>query len=381
LPKKLSLFVFIDALGWEILQQHPFMGDVLPRRAPVDTVFGYSCTCAPTYLTGRLPREHGHFSFFYYSPSTSPFRSVRLLSLLPRSLTRRGRVRRLLSSAIRRAHGFTGYFQIYNVPFEHLPLFDYSEKRDLYQPGGINAGTPTVFDELRRREIPFHLSNWRRPETENLDAAERAVAEGGVSFAYVYLADLDAIVHAEGPRAEAVRRKIEWYERRLRRLLDVARSRYEDVHVHVFSDHGQVAVRTTVDLIARVESTGLSFGRDYVAMYDSTMARFWFLHPEARSRIAAELRCEPLGRILADEDLASLGCDFPDRRYGEMFFLVDPGVIICPSFMGETAIAGMHGYDPFHRDSLACWSSNVEPTSRPRSLVDMHGLMIGEAGA
>ncbi|MBI2951474.1 hypothetical protein HYY27_05230, partial [bacterium] len=60
--RKLALFVFIDAFGWEILRRRPFLDDLLKVKAPLTTVLGYSSTCDPTILTGRLPREHGHFS-------------------------------------------------------------------------------------------------------------------------------------------------------------------------------------------------------------------------------------------------------------------------------------------------------------------------------
>ena len=62
----LSLFVFIDAFGWEIQKRFPFFEGLLPYRFPLDTIFGYSSTCIPTILTGKLPREHGHFSFFRF---------------------------------------------------------------------------------------------------------------------------------------------------------------------------------------------------------------------------------------------------------------------------------------------------------------------------
>ncbi len=38
-------------------------------------------------------------------------------------------------------------------------------------------------------------------------------------------------------------------------------------------------------LMKRIESLPLKFGVDYSAVYDSTMARFWFLKPHARAII------------------------------------------------------------------------------------------------
>src|SRR5260370_13329326 len=155
---ELSLFVFIDAFGWELARKYRFLDEILVTKQPLGTIFGYSSTCDPTILTGKLPREHGHFSFFYHNPAESPFGICRLLRFLPRSITRRGRVRRVMSRVIRRFYGYTGYFQIYNLPFRYLPRFDYSEKRDIYQRGGINGGCPAIFHHLRDHKVSFFLS-------------------------------------------------------------------------------------------------------------------------------------------------------------------------------------------------------------------------------
>ena len=377
--RRLTLCVFIDGFGWELIQRHSFLDDLLVTKAPLGTVLGYSSTCIPTILTGSLPQVHGHLSFFYYNPEGSPFGACRYLSVLPRFITDRGRVRRWISKAIQRLYGFTGYFQIYNVPFEVLPLFDYSEKRDIYRPGGINLGTPTIFDHLREEGVPHHVSDWRASEESNIRALEGVLLEAEVEFAYLYLASMDALLHAHGTRSPAVKEKIAWYDRHIRLLIEEAGRRYAEVRVFIFSDHGMTDTRETCDLMARVEGLGLRFGVDYAAAYDSTMARFWFLNDEARKRILEALGEERRGRILSDGEMKRYGCDFPDRRYGQAFFLLDPGVLLCPSFMGLKPIAGMHGYDPEDPDSLAMFASNVKVDSPPRRLDDLHALMKKEA--
>ena len=377
----LVLAVFVDAFGWEIVRERGFLDDVLTVRQPLGTVFGYSSTCIPSILTGLWPRDHGHFSFFYHDPARSPFRPLVPLGLLPRSITRRGRVRHLMSRVVKAAYGYTGYFQLYNLPFEHAALFDYSEKRDLYQPGGIRSGAPTLFDACRDRGIPFSLSDWRAPEAANFARLERDLDAGQVPFAYLYLAHLDAILHdtAKGsPQAEA---HLQGYEAALRRVLQIAGRRYGEVRVHLFSDHGMATIVDTCDLKARIDRLGLRFGVDYVAVYDSTMARFWFLAPGARERIHAALADEPRGRVLDDATLAAWGCDFPGQTYGHTLFLLDAGVLLVPSFMGETRLAGMHGYAPDHADSVAHYSSNVQVAEPPRDLTHMKALLLAEVDA
>ena len=71
---KVHIFMFIDALGWEIINEYGFLNDLLPHRYPVKMQFGYSSTAIPTILTGQPPEVHKHLSFYYYAPEKSPFK-------------------------------------------------------------------------------------------------------------------------------------------------------------------------------------------------------------------------------------------------------------------------------------------------------------------
>lgn len=377
---RLDVFAFVDALGWEVLRGRQFLEDELPWRQPVRSVLGYSSACVPSILTGRLPRDHGHWSFFFCSPDTSPFRSLRPLRMLPESITGRARVRNALSKFVARQHGFTGYFQLYQLPFEHAHEFDYCEKRDLFSPGGV-SGAPTIFDDLRAAGTPFHLSDWRRSEDANIAALHADLESARVRFAFLYLADLDGALHAVGKDDPSITARIARYEAKLRELLAAARRRYGEVRLTVISDHGMAHVTRTFDLQAMLSALPLRFGRDYVAALDSTMARFW-LRSEAAARLLPEaLAATEGGRLLADQELAALGCDFDGQRYGQLIFLMEPGHLIVPSHMGRTPIRGMHGYHPDHPDSDAALLSTHEPPRRAGSICDFHGLMSLAAAA
>ena len=377
--KRLTLFVFIDAFGWELVKRWPFMEDIIAVKAPLDTIFGYSSTCDPTILTGKLPRDHGHFAFYYYNPQESPFRYYRYLDLLPKTLFSRGRVRSRLSREMGRFHGFTGYFQLYNMPFRYLHLFDYSERRDIYQPGGINSGARTIFDALREQRVPIGVSDWRKPEFTRVAALHQELDRGEIRFAFLFLGGLDAVLHAHGTQAPEVGDHLLLYEQKLRQLLEKAQSVYTTVRFFAFSDHGMTDISETIDLIRRIETLGLTFGVDYAAVYDSTMARFWFLKKRARDTVSHALQEVPQGWIVPEEQLAQWGCDFPEHKYGELFFLLNPGVLLCPSFMGRKPMAGMHGYAPEHPTSVAAFMANVPLSHVPKRLDDLYGLMLAEA--
>jgi len=377
---QISIVVFIDALGWDVLKGRQFMEKQLPFRRKLRSVFGFSSACIPSILTGLMPREHKHWSFFYYSPETSPFKPLRLLGFLPRSLVDRGRVRNLISKLIKRLYSYTGYFQLYNIPFEHVDKFDYCEKSDLFLPGGMNRGD-NIFDYLSRAGVPYHVSDWRDSEENNLKAVKHDLEKGDISFALLYMASMDALLHEVGKESPLVDQKLAWYETQLNDVLHTASEHYEQVRLFICSDHGMATVHTHVDLMSKVEALGLVFGRDYVATYDSTMGRFWFHNEDARERVTSLLEQVPEGRILPQDELARLGCDFEGDQYGELIFLMNAGFLVVPSHMGVNPITGMHGYHPDDPDSDACLLSNAEPPNDPRAITDVFHLMRAESGA
>jgi len=378
-PDILSLVIFIDALGWEVLRDRAFMEEELPYRKKLRSVFGFSSACIPSILTGRMPEDHKHWSFFYYDPKNSPFKPLRLLNILPKSVVDRGRVRNAISKVVKKAYGFEGYFQLYNIPFKHAHLFDYCEKTDLFSAGGMNEG-PNIFDYLEEAERLYHVSNWRASEEENLNSLRQDIANKRMNFGFLYMAAMDALLHKVGKESPLVDEKLAWYEEKLRQIIAEARENYKDVRLFVCSDHGMATIHTHLDLMSEIESLGLVFGVDYTATYDSTMGRFWFHSEAARVAITKALAGQTSGKILSRDELKKLGCAFEGDQFGELIFLADPGVLILPSHMGTSPITGMHGYHPDDPDSDASLLSNVEPGVEVHGIQDVFFLMRSEAG-
>jgi hypothetical protein len=375
----LPLFVFIDACGWEIIRDDPFGRDFAPARHRLRSVFGYSSACIPSILSGRWPAEHRNWCYFVHDPTRSPFRALRPLRWLPCFITGRRIFRRWLSKFLRGPLKFRGYFDLYNIAFRHISLFDFTEKKNPLQPGGMNRG-PNIFDFLAERGIPYHVSDPARDELANLHALRADITAERIDFAFLYWPDLDGRLHRVGNRSPAVPAKLREYEQRLDELLATARRHYDEVRLYVFSDHGMANCDELLNLRARLGLLAARMPRDYAVVYDSTMARFWFFNERARTEVTACLRQVPRGRILSDEELAGLGALFPDRYFGELIFLVEEGVLIVPSDMGERPIRAMHGYHPDAPHSYAALLTNVPDL--PVGISDIphiHRLMTHDA--
>jgi hypothetical protein len=377
----LPLFVFIDACGWEIIRDKPFARGVAPLRRPLRSVFGFSSACIPSILSGRWPVDHRNWCYFVHDPARSPFRALKPLGWLPRWITSRRIFRRWLSKLLRGPMGFRGYFDLYNISFRHISRFDFTEKKSPLQPRGMNRG-PNIFDFLEAEQIPYHVSEPARGEVGNLHAMQADIAAERIDFGFLYWPELDGLMHRVGNAAPEVPAKLERYETQLAELMATAREHYKEVRLYVFSDHGMANCTHILDLRRRLEALPVSMPRDYAVVYDSTMARFWFFNERARREITTALQGVPEGRILPDAELRELGTLFPDRYFGEMIFLVEEGVLIVPSDMGERPLHAMHGYHPDAPQSYAALMTNVvDVPADVTAIPHIYGLMRRDAAA
>jgi predicted AlkP superfamily pyrophosphatase or phosphodiesterase len=373
---RLHVFVLVDALGWRLLEGRDFLEDLLPHRQPLRTVLGYSSGAIPTLLTGRPPAEHGHWNLFYYDPEGSPFRWLRHLGFLPEAVLDNRLARGLLREAGRRALGLGPLFDCAVAP-SLLPWFNWIEKRSLYAPGGVN-GTPTIFDQLAAAGVPFQSYSYHGGSDANiLRRARQDVSDSKARVFFLYLSELDGALHRHCQDREVVDGRLAWYAEELRAVFDAARVRDAAATLSIFSDHGMTPVRRHYDLVGAVEALGFRTPDDYLAVYDSTMARFWFFDDRARQAITALLASLPCGRIVDDAELQGLGILFPDRRYGELIALLDPGWLLASSgFNGSRwRPAGMHGYHPDDPDSDGVFLASEPPAVPVRSLADVHACL------
>ena len=377
----LHIVVLIDAFGWPIAQRLDFMGDVLPHRAPLRTVLGYSSGAIPTMLTGKSPAEHGHWNLFYYDREGSPFRWLRHARFLPEGVLDNRVARKALKELGRRVLGLGTLFDCAVKP-TLLPWFNWVEKTNIYDRHGI-PGTASIFDELAAAGIPHRVYTYHRyRDAEILDQARQDIAGGAARFFFLYLSEVDAFLHQHRNDDASIQAKLASYERSLRELLALARRVDSAAEMTIFSDHGMAPVHRHYDLARDIDGLALEMPRDYLAVYDSTMARFWFFTETARQRIVERLARVSCGRLLTDEELTTLGIRFADRRYGDIVFLMDPGCLITSSDFNANGWlpTGMHGYHPDDPDSDAIFLSSREPSRPMHTIAGAYVWMREAAG-
>ncbi len=365
--------LLVDALGWELAARTPGFAAELPHRRRIETILGFSSGALPTLFSGRLPAEHGRWLMYRRAGSAgTPFRGFRWLGMLPPRLRRSWKLSVLLTRLVAR-RGVRGYFSLYQVPRELLEEFDLAERDDIFTPGGLPGDS--LWDAVARAGIRSQGWNWRTPEPEALDAMERALERGPEDFLFCYTAGLDAALHREGSGGTDVRERLARYDAWLTRNVHAARRRGEELRLVLLSDHGMLDVRDTVDVMGALAGLSCRWPRDYVPFFDSTFARFWWRSAAARGEVRAALEGVRGGHWLEDDELERAGALFPAREYGEDIYLLDPGVLMVPSFMGSRPLAAMHGYDAAHPEMAALLAASHPVPAGVRHLKDVRGYL------
>ena len=376
--KTIEIFFFIDALGWKIVNDHRFMEEMFPHRKKCFMQFGYSSSAIPTILSGKTPAEHGHLGLFRFTQTDSPFQKLSRLAWLfkPASFWNRGRVRHHLSKLIKKIYGFTGYFQLYRMPIGKLKYVDYCEKQDLFIANGMKP-VENLYDTLSELKVKFHISDWHLSDAENCLAAEKAI-ENGKDFLFVYTASFDGMLHNHVGDFQAVQDRLEAMKIQIQSLYNKALEYAENVHFTIISDHGMTPLTGTVDIMSAIEQTDLVFGKDYGVCYDSTMVRFYYISDNAKAVIEEKMLQFP-GHFLTENEEKSYGIYRSDRLFGDEIFLLDAGIQVIPSDMGEKPLNGMHGFAPEDEHSFAAVLSNTPLPEELNHVADYFNLMIKRA--
>lgn len=368
--KPLTIAILIDALGWQLVQEHKFLADIAKWRYNLRTVLGFSSSAIPTILSGKPANRIGLWNSIYYSPQTSPFRWLKWFGWIPDQLLENRYARFIIRKISHLVCGYTGYFSDFAIPSKFLPNFDTCEKKNIYEPGGIEGGS-LIFDELITKGIPYRAYSYKQlSDSEIFKQATKDVTAGKHEFFFLYLCELDAFLHKYIGDREAVAQKVRWYEDKITELFAAASKRH-NVQLHVFSDHGMVPTQSNYDLIKDIKNLGFHEGKDYVAMYDSTMARFWFKNSASEKAFRGLLKNLAVGKIIEKNELINEEVYFEDGRFGELIFLMNPGTLIVPSYMSFQSVPGMHGFAPDHPQMEAAYLSTHAPAEPPWNIKDI----------
>ncbi|HOY08706.1 MAG TPA: alkaline phosphatase family protein [Candidatus Omnitrophota bacterium] len=372
--KTVSIFVLIDALGWDYIKNRSFLDDICPVKRPVKSILGFSSGVIPSILTGAYPPEHKHWFLYFYSPKQNCFLWTAFFDWLPADWLNSRYTRKIVEEISKRLMGYNGYFETYLIPVERLHLYDISENKRIYAPKGMRHGK-NIFDILEERDVDYKCYAYPMKDQDIFFQAQKDILSAGSSFYFLYFSESDAYLHRGCKDQEGTRKMIDVYEQEIRTLYREASRKHDRVDLYVFSDHSMSPVYESHDLKSEIEALGYKIPKDYVPFYDSTMARFWFFNFQAHDAVVKLLKQKPYGRLLSLKEKKERHVHFEDDLYGEELFLMNNGTVINPSYMGNRPPEGMHGYDVMDGAMDAVLVSTRQPDVEVADVKDFFKIM------
>jgi hypothetical protein len=375
---KLALFICIDALSWEILSRsNSFLTERIIDKKPLKSILGSSKAGMASIISGLKPIDHRLWADYFYSPQTSPFKKLKWLSLFPSSLMDWGSVRINLAEQVKKWCEIKGDFNLYQIPFEIFPNFDYAGKNPIWTPGGLQ-GAKTIFDHLKEFDINWFCDDSTESDEDKIRLLKRSISEQKISFAFLKLNGLESLMREVGTNHPKVDALMNWYSTEIESLLIFAQKYYEEAPLYIFSNQAMQDVVGSVDLICKIKMLGLEEGIDYAMIVESTMARFWFLSDEAGKKIKKCLLEVREGRILSDLELKSEGVYISDHKFGDCIFIVNAGLVISPNYWDKGLPIAVSVCDPKIKGSALPFCSSQTIPAGVRCIDQIFPLMLEE---
>jgi hypothetical protein len=317
-----------------------------------------------TMFTGTYPDTSNAFSAFGYDPERSPFKWVGKLGPMNRLYQPR-KIFFPFRLAVKRVSKWTSkqyhtdpawipgpYLSQFSVVEDHKPIFE--------EGAMPHVG---IFDLLRAKGRTFkYLAH---PISGNDDEIHKMVLDTfrnreEHAFVFAQFSNLDEGAHHKGPLVpegylpaanqtdgdrEFMLKEIREIDRKCREIHETLAANYDRFHFLCIGDHGMAPVMQKVNVLHQVESLGLKAGKDYTLFLNSTIANVWFHTEEARIAITTLFTDVNYGRIIGMDERRERRIP-TDRKYGDLMFAADPGVLFWPDYFHvvEHDIKGMHGY-------------------------------------
>ncbi len=344
--KKTVLLILIDGFRYDYVNpdDSPFLHSLAKLNIDGAVRETFAFELRPAFFAGLHPDECGVGNMYFYNSVDSPFRNINISS----------GDRTIISDKLRKEAGRRGYTLVKHhggcaeIPLNLLKYFDFSEKIKTSDEGALGKHK-TLFDLLRMNDkkwlwIGYPGSPGTAPEIlGELDSK----LQGDEDFIYLHFSELDWAGHEGGPHSDVQKKTLKKIDLAVSDVFKTINSRFSDVKSLIFGDHGQVEVRKHIDIEKMLAETGLVLTKDYLYFLDSTQARFWFFNDNARNTITSLLLKISDGKILSASHIDELHFNFPDKRFGELIFVVNEGIGIFPNFFQHTnPCKGLHGYLP-----------------------------------
>jgi len=390
LMSETTIFLILDAF------RHDYLDDeVTPTLSELadDGAYGEKLQSTSGFtqrsgiFTGTHPDVHKNYTMFTYEPRQSPYSVLRPLRYVSPAInfhtTIDASVRRFVAQPLVDRFSSANNAPVARIPYDVLPSMSVSEGVDeVYSEGAL--GVESIFDIMRAEDIEFEYLVYPNVSTD-AELTETLVYEvEKPSPKDVYLGQFissDRDVHKASVDSTERVEITETIDEQIDTIRTACEKHLNSYNLCLIGDHGMMDVETYVDIYDKLmdysDRKRLTMGRDFLMFLDSTLARFWFFTYEAKELLSQFIENElsNLGEVI-DEERAAQKRLPDDRRYGDLIWEANPGVLIYPDYFHRAEkYSAMHGYDSELAEmkgfALAYGTEAPESTSTDVDLIDI----------
>jgi len=345
--KKTFVIICLDGFKYDYLKKTNFLNKLAENGQHGELNHGFGYASEYSAITGKDTKDLEIIANFYYHPKSNFYSTLSLIDSLPFKKN----LRFFLDLIYNSKEFLIGNNQpksIFNIPLKYSKYFDYSIKKNIFEE---KFKYPSIFELLRqkRKKVsgymwPFIFKN-NKSKIDFLNISKNTADTDNRAFkksiqllkkkpdiCYIHFFSTDNLVHKSGTNSKKTNEIIKILDKYVEKI-----NNYAD-KILIFSDHGMIDVTEILDIQKIINQTGLVFEKDYIMFLDSTLARFWFFNETARRKIKDLFLNLKKGKIIYFKNKKI------HKKFGELVFQVNPGILILPNFYQSTADKAMHGY-------------------------------------
>ena len=402
------VFFLLDAFRQDYLSEEntPFLYQKAQQGIQIDKIIPSAGFCERTEIFfGLKPNESGFFTSIGYDEKDGVYKNAKGLRFF-------GKLEDFFSSvffgiAANKINAFDHYLhkivdklyfnffgsrkqlKSYKIPHSFLPYFSLTEDRFELHTVGTLKNRKSIFKIIEERGGSTYIGAFTSlGEVSNGDDSNRIrlgiEAIKTNNFVPIYINSIDAFGHAYGPGSIELKQKTTELDSILNQAVSEILAQDPETVIYFLGDHGMTQIDEHIDvkreLTEITKKNGLKKGKDFVYFLDSTLMRIWFRSEKAKNILRKELTKNKVlstyGVFIDDKLAKQFDIPINDRRYGDMTWWANDGILIFPDFFRDKSIVkGMHGYRPTTKSTFGTcivWGNKVK--SKKIDNIELSGI-------
>jgi predicted AlkP superfamily pyrophosphatase or phosphodiesterase len=406
------VLILLDAFRQDYISKEnsPFLYDKSKKGMHIERIIPSAGFCERTEIFfGLKPNESGYFTAIGFDSDNGIYKNDKGLQYLGRLESFCSRVFRkyfksnknqldsLLHKITDRVYfkffGVKKKLKTYKIPHLFLKYFDLTEDKFEFESLDSIKGRKSILKIIQESGGKSYLGAFTSlGDVSNGDDVNRIKlaleASKSYDFIPIYINCIDSFGHKFGPNSLELKSKVKELDQMLENAVNEILAHSPDTVFYFLGDHGMSEVKKHVDIKKELyeisKKNNFKEGKDFIYFLDSTLMRIWFFNENTKNIFEQELKTSLFllnhGTFL-DKSLSNKYCmPQDDRRYGDLTWWANEGVLIFPDFFhNEKIVKGMHGYVPITQSTYGTcivWSEEGDPKNiKELELIEVYNLL------